>query len=383
MSGKHSEEGRKRIKNEQNNNKYANYSENEQRMKERQIKQQPKKKKKNKAIKIIGIIILILVLILAGVVGGTYWYVHDKLGKMQQVEIDEDNLSIDNKVQQNLSGYRNIALFGVDSRDDDLGKGNRSDCIIIASINNKTKEVKLLSVYRDTYLQIEGHGLDKVTHAYAYGGPELAIQTLNTNLDLNIKEFVTVNFDSVAAIVNKLGGVTINIEQSEIKYINEYIDATSKITGISSKHVTKSGKQTLDGVQAVAYSRIRYTAGGDHKRTERMRNVLEAMVNKVKTKSIGEINEILDYSLPMIYTNINANDIIALIPDALNYKITESIGWPYDTKGITLSAWYGVPVTLESNVIKLHQELFEKTDYTPTETVQEISNKIIKKTGYK
>ena len=383
MSGKHSEEGRKRIKNEQNNNKYANYSENEQRMKERQIKQQPKKKKKNKAIKIIGIIILILVLILAGVVGGTYWYVHDKLGKMQQVEIDEDNLSIDNKVQQNLSGYRNIALFGVDSRDDDLGKGNRSDCIIIASINNKTKEVKLLSVYRDTYLQIEGHGLDKVTHAYAYGGPELAIQTLNTNLDLNIKEFVTVNFDSVAAIVNKLGGVTINIEQSEIKYINEYIDATSKITGISSKHVTKSGKQTLDGVQAVAYSRIRYTAGGDHKRTERMRNILEAMVNKVKTKSIGEINEILDYSLPMIYTNINANDIIALIPDALNYKITESIGWPYDTKGITLSAWYGVPVTLESNVIKLHQELFEKTDYTPTETVQEISNKIIKKTGYK
>lgn len=383
MSGKHSEEGRKRIKNEQNNNKYANYSENEQRMKERQIKQQPKKKKKNKAIKIIGIIILILVLILAGVLGGAYWYVHDKLGKMQQVEIDEDNLSIDNKVQQNLSGYRNIALFGVDSRDDDLGKGNRSDCIIIASINNKTKEVKLLSVYRDTYLQIEGHGLDKVTHAYAYGGPELAIQTLNTNLDLNIKEFVTVNFDSVAAIVNKLGGVTINIEQSEIKYINEYIDATSKITGISSKHVTKSGKQTLDGVQAVAYSRIRYTAGGDYKRTERMRNVLEAMVNKVKTKSIGEINEILDYSLPMIYTNINANDIVALIPDALNYKITESIGWPYDTKGITLSAWYGVPVTLESNVIKLHQELFAKTDYTPTETVQEISNKIIKKTGYK
>ena len=339
--------------------------------------------KKRTGLKVFGIIVLILVILLIAIIGGTYFYVHDKLSKIQHVDIDVSQLDISDEVEENLSGYRNIALFGIDSRSiDDYGTGNRSDCIIIASIDEKTKEVKLMSVYRDTYVQIEGHGLDKITHAYAYGGPELAIQTLNANLDLNITEFATVNFDSVASIVNQIGGITINIEQSEIQYINEYIDATSKITGISSKHVTKTGKQTLDGVQAVAYSRIRYTAGGDYKRTERMRDVLEAMVNKIKTMSIGEINNLLDYALPMVYTNISTNDIIALIPDAFNYKIADSVGDPDETKGNTLNAWYGVPVTLESNIIQVHQELFGEEKYVPTQTVQTISDKIVNKTGY-
>ncbi len=341
-----------------------------------------KPKKKRKGLKIFGIVVLTLVIIIAGVLGGAYWYIADKFGKMQQVAINEEELNIDTQVEENLSGYRNIALFGVDSRDDNLGRGNRSDCIIIASINNKTKEIKLLSVYRDTYVQIEGHGLDKITHAYSYGEAPLALSTLNTNLDLNIKEFVTVNFDLVAEAVNLLGGVDINIEQSEIQYINEYIDSTSSSTGIASKHITKTGMQTLDGVQAVAYSRIRYTAGGDYKRTERMRDVLTAMLQKIKTKSIGEINNFLDVILPKVYTNIEANDIIALIPDMMNFKVTDSIGWPYETKGITLSAWYGVPVTLEENVTRLHEELFGEENYTPTATVQEISDSIIKKTGY-
>lgn len=347
------------------------------------INKRPKQKKKHKGLKIFGIILLVLIIIIAGIAGGAYWYMTDKLGKMQQVTIKEEDLDISDEVAQNLSGYRNIALFGVDSRDDNLGKGNRSDCIIIASMNNQTKEVRLLSVYRDTYLQIEGHGLDKVTHAYSYGEAPLAISTLNTNLDLNIKEFVTVNFDVVAEAVNALGGVTINIEQSEISYINEYIDATSSSTGIKSKHVTKTGAQTLDGVQAVAYSRIRYTAGGDYKRTERMRDVLTAMLQKIKTKSIGEINSFLDNILPKVYTNIKASDIISLLPDMMNFKITNSIGWPYETKGITLDRWYGVPVTLEENVTKLHKELFGENNYKPTKTVQEISDKIINKTGYR
>ena len=341
-----------------------------------------KPKKKRKGLKIFGIVVLALVIIIAGVLGGAYWYIADKFGKMQQVAINEEELNIDTQVEENLSGYRNIALFGVDSRDDNLGRGNRSDCIIIASINNKTKEIKLLSVYRDTYVQIEGHGLDKITHAYSYGEAPLALSTLNTNLDLNIKEFVTVNFDLVAEAVNLLGGVDINIEQSEIQYINEYIDSTSSSTGIASKHITKTGMQTLDGVQAVAYSRIRYTAGGDYKRTERMRDVLTAMLQKIKTKSIGEINNFLDVILPKVYTNIEANDIIALIPDMMNFKVTDSIGWPYETKGITLNAWYGVPVTLEENVTRLHEELFGEENYTPTSTVQQISDSIIKKTGY-
>lgn len=339
-------------------------------------------KKKSKAKKVILITLLVLLLLIGGIAAGAFMFINDKLGKMQQVDINKDNLSISEDVEKKLSGYRNIALFGVDSRSSDLGEGNRSDCIIIASINNDTKEVKLISVYRDTYVNIDGYGLDKITHAYSYGGPELAIKTLNENLDLNIQEFVTVNFDSVADAVNALGGITIDIEPEEVDYLNDYLDETARVTGLESEYITSSGSQTLDGVQAVAYSRIRYTAGGDYKRTERMRTVIEAMFDEAKTKSLGELNSIADEILPEVYTNISSGDIISLIPSALSFKITDSIGWPYETKGITLDRWYGVPVTLESNVTKLHQEAFGEEDYTPSERVQEISDEIINKTGY-
>lgn len=338
--------------------------------------------KKSKSKKIILIILLVIVLLIFGVVFTGYTFINNKIGKMQHVDINKDNLSISEDIQEKLSGYRNIALFGVDSRSSNLGKGNRSDCIIIASINNDTKEVKLVSVYRDTYVNIDGYGLDKITHAYSYGGPELALKTLNENFDLNIEEFVTVNFDSVADAVNALGGITINVQPEEINYLNSYLAETSKVTGLNTEKITSSGSQTLDGVQAVAYSRIRYTAGGDYKRTERMRTVIEAMFAKAKTKSLGEINSIADEILPEIYTNIKSGEIISLIPSALSFKITDSIGWPYEVKGITLDRWYGVPVTLESNVKKLHKEAFGEENYTPSDRVQEISDKIINKTGY-
>ena len=168
--------------------------------------------KKKKGLKIFGIVVLLLITLLMAIVGGTYWFIQDKLNKIQRIDIKEEELKVSTKVEADLIDYRNIAIFGVDSRDDNLDKGNRSDCIIIASLNNKTKEVKLVSVYRDTYVQIEGHGLDKITHAYSYGSAPLAISTLNTNFDLNIKEFVTVNFDVVVEAVDKLGGITIDIE---------------------------------------------------------------------------------------------------------------------------------------------------------------------------
>lgn len=342
-----------------------------------------KKESKGKALKIFGIIILILIVIITAILGGVYIFVNNKLNKMQTVEIDKSQLGITDEANNKLSGYRNIAIFGVDSREDDYGKGNRSDCIIIASINNNTKEVKLVSVYRDTYVQIDGYGLDKVTHAYSYGEAPLAIKTLNTNLDLNISEFVTVNFDSVSDVVDTLGGVDISIDSEELKYINKYIDETAKVTKKTSKHITTTGKQTLDGVQAVAYSRIRYTSGGDYKRTERMRTVIEAMVNKIKTKNIAQINSLADEILPKVYTNISANTIISMVLDLINYKVSDSQGWPYETKGITLDRWYGIPVTLASNVTKLHQEVFGNSNYTLPESIQEISNKIVKKTGYK
>ena len=301
---------------------------------------------------------------------------------MQQVEINVNELNVSDVIEQNLHGYRNVAIYGVDSRDSSLVKGNRRDCIIIASINNSTKEIKLISVYRDTYVNIEGYGLDKITHAYSYGGPELALKTLNENLDLNITEFVTVNFDALADAINSIGGVDINIEENEIQYINNYLAETSKVTGLETKKVTNTGLQTLDGVQAVAYSRIRYTEGGDYKRTERMRTVIEAMFDKLKTKSLGEINNLVDQLLPEVYTNLEPNEVISLAPTMLTYKMKDSIGWPYKTRGITTDRWYGVPVTLEENVKQLHKEIFGETDYTVSGTVKEISEDIINETGY-
>ena len=342
-----------------------------------------KKKTKYKKLKTFGKVVLVLVIILAVLLGVAYWYVNNKLGKTQKVEINYDDLGISEETNSNLSGYRNIAIFGVDSRSDDYGVGNRSDCIIIASINNSTCEIKLISIYRDTYVNIKGHGLDKITHAYSYGEAPLAINTLNKNLDLNIKEFVTVNFDSVSEAVDQLGGVKILIDSEEVKYINPYIDETSRVTGKKSSHITQAGTYNLDGVQAVAYSRIRYTAGGDYKRTERMRTVIEAMFTKLKTKNIGQINAFADKILPCVYTNLSTGDLISLVPNIAKYKISESIGWPYDTKGITLDRWYGVPVTLESNVIQLHKEAFGESEYTPSEDVKNISNSIINKTGYR
>ena len=324
-------------------------------------------KKKRKGLNTFGIIVLVLTIILVLILGSIFWYVNDKLSKMQKVDIDENNLNVSAQAKEQLADYRNIAIFGIDSREDTYSKGNRSDCIIIASINNKTKEVKLVSVYRDTYVQIEGHGLDKITHAYSYGEAPLAIKTLNTNLDLNIKEFVTVNFDAVKEIIDDIGGIQMNITSEEAPHISG---------------ITKAGTYNLTGKQALAYARIRYATGGDYKRTERMRDVLTAVANKVKTFNISQLNTLVDQVLPRVYTNITASDIFALLPSATSFKITESIGWPYETKGKTMDRWYGIPITLESNVTRLQQEVFGNKNYTPSEAVKQISDDIVAKTGY-
>ena len=345
-----------------------------------------KPKTKSKALKIflrIILVILIIIVILAGIAAGL---VADKLGKINVEEIDKTAIGISEETKEELSGYRNIALLGIDSRADDYGLGNRSDCIIIASMDQKTKNIKLMSVYRDTYMQVEEHGkavLDKVTHAYAYGGAQNSLKALNTNLDLNISEYVTVNFDAVIAAVDAMDGITIDIDNSEIKYINDYINATSQSSGVKSSSITKAGKQKLDGVQAVAYSRIRYTAGGDYKRTERMRTVIEAMLTKAKLLSVGQLNKLVDTILPRVSTNISVTEILGLVPSIASFNITDSLGWPYETKGITLDRWYGVPVTLESNVEQLHREVFGQADYTVNSTIKNISDQIVKKTNYK
>lgn len=323
--------------------------------------------KKRKGVKIFGILVLILIIILVAILGGTYWFIQDKLSKLQRIDLKEEELNITSEVEAALGGYRNIAIFGIDSREDSYEKGNRSDCIIIASLNNKTKEVKLVSVYRDTYVQIEGHGLDKITHAYSYGSAPLAISTLNTNLDLNIKEFITVNFDAVKEIIDSIDGISMLITEEEVSHI---------------PGITQAGTYHLTGEQALAYARIRHAAGGDYKRTERMRDVLIAVVDKVKTFDISRLNQLVDTILPRVYTNITASDVFSMLPSIPNFKMKESIGWPYETKGITMDRWYGIPVTLETNVERLHKEVFENNNYIPSETIKDISNRIVTKTGY-
>ncbi len=341
------------------------------------------KKKVGLVPKILLIIfIAIIIFVLVAGVSGYFWAKH-KWDKMDYVDLSSSDIEVNPGVNESLKGYRNIVLLGLDAREDNFGTGNRSDCIMIISLNQETKNVKIASVYRDTYLNIDGHGLDKVTHAYSYGGPKLALSTLNKNLDLNITEFVAVNFDTVHTVVDSVGGVDINIEQSELKYINNYITAADKQFGTSTPKITTTGKQTLNGVQALAYSRIRYTEGGDYKRTERMRDVLIAVFEKAKTMSVSDLNSLSDTILPHVSTNININEAIGMLPQLTNINVNESIGWPYEVKGITLDRWYGVPVTLEENVSKLHKDLFNETDYNPSDTVKNISTSIINKTGYR
>lgn len=332
-------------------------------------------------LRILLALLIIIVIFVLSALGGSWWFLNSKLDKVQYVNIPEEDIEVNEGVEENLEEYRNILLLGLDSREDTF-KGSRSDCIILVTINNRTKNVKLTSIYRDSYLDINNYGLDKITHAYAYGGPALSMSSINKNLDLNIKEFATVNFDTVVSVVDAIGGIQISITADEVKYINNYIVDVNSHVGRNSSSITTPGTYTLDGVQALAYSRIRYTDGGDYKRAERMRDVLTAVFAKAKTKSIPELNSLLDTLLPHVYTNISKDEIISLLPQAASYNVTDSIGWPYEVKGITLDRWYGVPVTLEQNVKKLHEQVFGETDYTVSDTVKSISNKIINKTGY-
>ena len=338
------------------------------------------KKKKKKKKKLFRKILIVLVLIIGILSGVLYFFIKDKLDKINYVDINEENLSVSNNIQK---GYRNIALFAVDSRDINNNKGSRSDGIIILSLNEKTKEIRLISVYRDTYLQVEGHGLTKATHAFAYGGPELAIKTLNQNLDLNISEFVAVNFDSVATAIDEMGGIEIEIKKYEVNEMNKYIVETAEITGRKQNLIPGPGVYNLDGVQATTYCRIRQVGNGDYERTERMRTVIMKVFEKAKHTDVFKLNSMIDKILPKVQTNIKSGEIIGLASQIGFYKITENIGWPYETKGKTLDAWYGIPVTLETNVKKLHEELFSNENYIAPETVKQISNKIINKTGYK
>ena len=350
----------------------------------------PKKVKKGKSKGLrIAVIALIVILVGSGatLLGGTVMALN-ALGSMQKISLDENALGIDPGVAQDLDGYRNIAILGTDARADQDDSQCRSDAIIIASINEETNEVKMFSVYRDTMLDLGDEGLDKITHAYFYGGAQQSLYALNKNLDLNIDEVCVINWKTVADIIDSVDGIEIDVQESELDELNKYIHETAKNVDGPDTKVESAGKQTLNGVQAVTYARIRKDAlTGDYRRNERMKIVFKQTFKKVRSSGPLKMFGVAKSALPEIKTNLTAKDILGMMIKFKSYDMTDSTtGFPYDVGSWTGYggagyAWYGPPVNLANNVSKLHKQFFGQNDYTPTETVQQISNDISYKTG--
>ena len=327
---------------------------------------------------------LILALASSGVV-----YVAAKLGQLDTQEIPKEDIVINEGVEQLASlgeGYLNVALFGVDSREGDLEKNTRTDCIIVASLNKETKEIKMASVYRDTLLDLSEGTLQKCNAAYSFGGPKQAINMLNMNLDLDIQNYVTVDFGVVAEVVDLLGGLDIEIKEEEVEPLNKFVYETGQVAGKEAHFVGGSGIQHLDGVQATTYARIRSTAGGDFTRTERQRLVIEKIVEKMMKSDLATINKIIDEVFPTISTNFTMTEILSYAKYFNQYKLGENTGFPIDKATDTISGLGSIviPVSLEDNVKKLHEFLFGTEEgYTPSDKVQTISNKIVARVGQK
>ena len=346
----------------------------------------PKMQKKNKRGKRKVILFIIEVLVLLVLAVGLF--VLSKVQRLNSDPIEEGNIIINNNISsvesEVLTGYTNIALFGVDARDGILKAGAHSDVIMIASINNATKDVKLVSVYRDTYLDNTNEEYRKATECYFYGGPERAINMLNKNLDLNIEDYVTVDFNAIATTVDALGGVDIDIQEDEVEHLNNYLVETSQVLGIDSyENISGPGMQHLDGLHALSYCRIRYTTGDDFKRTERQRAVLQQLFEKAKTMDILTLNNLADELRDMCVTSMTLNEILALIQDIASYNIVNTTGFPFNSQGQTLpdAGDCVVPKTLSENVLQLHRYLFGTDGYEPSPTVESISDEIIYRTG--
>lgn len=276
-------------------------------------KSRRKRKKKSLWVKITIILFAILLLLL--VIGMGIFY--STLNKMDKLDLDKSDLGITSteelKDYDNYKKIKNIALFGVDSTDG--GTSGRSDAIMVATIDSIHNKLKVTSIMRDSYVNIEGYGYDKINHAYAFGGPQLSIKTINQNFGLNIENFVAVDFSSLPVIIDQLGGIQLNITEEELLYINDYINHINAVDGRNSSNITYAGEQFVDGVQALAYSRIRYTSGGDYERTQRQRTVLNALFEKATTIAPSQYLGFINNILPYVQTNLGANEILSLATD--------------------------------------------------------------------
>ena len=353
---------------------------------------------KSKTKKILFAVEIIVLLLF---IGGLYVYgqLNSKLDKINQPVLDDSKIKVNQEVQDSidsqestLTGYTTYALFGIDHRDKNTALGGEnSDTIIIASVNNDTKDVKLVSVYRDTLLNLGNDTYSKANAAYAYGEAEQAITMLNTNLDLNISEYATVNFNALTTIIDDLGGLDMDMSYAEIVHMNNYCVETSEETGKDYTTIELPDRPDdieavqyhyhLNGVQATSYCRIRYTASLDMGRTERQRRVIQMIVSKAKSAGLGKIFKIMDDVFPMVTTSMTKDEILQLLPTLIGYSVDDTTGFPSSFKFSNVKGSIIVPTTLESNVIELHKFLYGDEAYTPSATVLANSEKILEIVG--
>lgn len=332
---------------------------------------------------VTGIVLFVVFLILTiGYVSANKSY---KYNQMDIRPIKNSDLVVNEGVKEQTKGYTTIALYGVDSRDSNLNTGTNSDAIILLSINKDTKEVKMVSVYRDTLLQIQSDSqtTHKVNYAYQLGGALMSINTLNANLDLAISDYITVDFNAMADIINALGGVEVTVTEDEVNNLNKNLAEQIGISGKYSEGVHEAGTKVLNGQQAVAYSRIRSTGKGDITRTMRQRTVLLGLVNKMINADSKMISNLIDVSFSCISTSLTKDEVTSLAKDIADYKITGNIGFPFAYTPMPLDGKGSVIVAadLNANVTALHEYLYGTSGYTPSTTASSISTEVSSETG--
>ena len=354
-----------------------------------------KKKQAKKKSKIIVFVVELLVL---AVLIGALWILKDfgtnnggeggiqegsgGNGPLIQVDFDEADIAINQEVENNetMQGYRNIALFGVDSRTGVLTKGTLSDCIIIASVNLDTGDVKLVSVYRDTYLNLGNDKYNKCNSAYSNGGAEQAIKMLNMNLDMDIKDFVTVGFGGLTATIDALGGVYLDVDSEELEHINNYQRTMADEMKVDYIPVETTGYQLLNGLQATAYCRIRYKTGNDFARAAAQREVIQAIADIAKKSDLKTLTDVANGVSKYVYTSFTLDEILALLADISKYNIVDQAGFPKeDMRGADNLGSKGncvFAIDLVDNVKWLHEYLFDDKEYEPSSQVVEYSKVI-------
>ncbi|MCI8483877.1 MAG: LCP family protein [Lachnospiraceae bacterium] len=345
-----------------------------------------KKKKTNRRKKQKRKVILVIAAILLALIGLVFAYAWSKYGKLGRIDIKDKDVKVNDltkDTEKGLKGYESIALFGLDNRSTGNFESGNSDTIIVVSINKKTGEIKMASVYRDTYLDIENDKFRKANAAYANGGPKQAMEMLNKNLDLNITDYVSVDFNALVDAIDLLGGIELDITEEEAKWLNGYVVETNKVTGHNSGTVSAGTNVHVDGVQATSYARIRYV-GLDYQRTERQRTVITKMFEKAKSCDIFTLNSLLDEMLPQISTSLSMTEMLGLAGNVAKYHMGENTGFPFDKESHDVGSLGDmvIPIDLESNVIQLHQFLYTNEAYTPSETVKNLSATIRANTGY-